>query len=86
MENVLLKTNLLLFGDYSQLNHIDVFWDVFIDMKINKWLTANFSAQMIYDHEIKIEDEDGNTGPRTQLRNVLNVGIGYRFGDKMEKK
>lgn len=86
MENVILKTNLLLFGDYSQFNHIDVFWDVFLDMKINKWLTASFSAQMIYDHEIKIEDEDGNTGPRTQLRNVLNVGIGYRFGDPLEKK
>ncbi|MGK7389833.1 MAG: DUF3078 domain-containing protein [Candidatus Cyclobacteriaceae bacterium M2_1C_046] len=85
MENVFMKTNLLLFGDYSQLRHIDIFYDLFLDMKINKWLTANVGLQMIYDHEIKIEDEDGNVGPRTQLRNVINVGVGYRFGDKLTK-
>lgn len=86
MENVFMKTNLLLFGDYNELSHIDVFYDLFIDMKINKWLTANVGLQMIYDHEIKIEDEDGDVGPRTQLRNVINVGIGYRFGDEPKKK
>lgn len=85
MENVTLKTNLLLFAAYSDLNHIDVFWDLFLDMKINNWLTTNFSAQLIYDHDIDIEDEEGDIGPRTQFRNILNVGVALSFGDKLEK-
>ena len=85
MENVFLKSNLLLFGDYSELSHIDIFWDVFLDLKVNKWLTANISFQTIYDHEIKIADDEGDYAPRTQIRNVINIGIGYRFGDQLKE-
>lgn len=85
MENVNFRTNLLLFSAYSEMSHVDVFWDLFIDMKINRWLTTNFSAQLIYDHDIDIEDDNGNVGPRTQFRNILNVGIALSFGDKLKE-
>lgn len=84
IENVNLKTNLLLFADYSELSHVDIMWDLFIDMKVNKWLSTNFALQMIYDHDIDIVDAEGKIGPRTQIRNVLNVGIAFWFGDKLE--
>jgi hypothetical protein len=86
MENVNLKTSLLLFSAYSEMSHVDVFWDLFLDMQINRWLSANFTLQMIYDHDVDIEDDEGNFGPRTQLRNVLNVGIAFSLGDKPVKE
>lgn len=86
MENVNLKTNLLLFSSYTEVTHIDVFWDLFLDMKINRWLSANFTVQMIYDHDIDIEDGEGDFGPRIQLRNVLNVGLSFSLGDNPVKK
>ena len=86
MENVHLKSNLLLFSAYAEMDHIDVFWDLFLDMKINKWLSTNFTLQMIYDHDIKIEDEDGQAGPAIQLRNMLNVGVVFSVGDELAKK
>lgn len=86
MENVRFKTNLLLFSAYSEMDHIDVFWDLFLDMKINRWLSSNFTLQMIYDHDIDIEDDDGKVGPRMQLRNMLNIGISFSIGDEPVKK
>lgn len=84
MENVNLKTSLLLFAAYNDFSHVDVNFDLFLNFKVNKYITANFSVQTIYDHDIDIEDEDGNVGPRLQLRNVLNIGFVYNFGDKLE--
>ena len=85
MTNVNLKTALLLFGDYEESRHVDVNFDLFLNFKVNKYITTNFSLQAIYDHDIKIEDEDGNVAPRTQLRNVLNIGVVYNFGDPLPK-
>jgi len=84
MTNVNLKTNLLLFAAYDDITHIDVNFDFFLNFKVNEYITTNFSLQAIYDNDIDIEDDDGNIGPRLQMRNTLNVGITYNFGDKLE--
>lgn len=84
MENVNLKTSLLLFAAYNDIRHVDVNFDLFLDFKVNKYISANFTLQTIYDHDIDIEDEDGDVGPRLQLRNVLNIGFVLNFGDKLE--
>lgn len=76
MDNVVVKTNLLLFGDYSKYSEWDVNYDLFIDMKVNKWIATNFLLQMIYDDDIRGNSEkEGVTGPALQLRHVLNVGL-----------
>ncbi len=85
MTNVKLKTRLLLFDAYEELSHIDVNYELTLNLKVNKFITTNFTAQAIYDHDVNIEDSDGNTGPRLQLRNVLNVGVTFNFGEKLKE-
>lgn len=81
-ENVNLKSTLLLFSDYEKPEAVDVNFDLNLNFKVNKYLTTNFLFQLIYDEDIKILQDDGRTVPKTQMRNVLNVGIAYHFGDK----
>lgn len=81
MTNVNLKTNLLLFSAYEEQRHVDVNFDLFLNFKVNKYITTNFTLQAIYDNDVKIEDGD-SMGPRLQLRNVLNIGLTYNFGEK----
>lgn len=81
MPNVDLSTSLSLFSNYfNNPQNIDVNWDVILNMKINDYLSANFSTNMIYDHDILIPvDEQGNSGRRIQLKQVLGVGFSYMF-------
>ncbi|MGB0166114.1 MAG: DUF3078 domain-containing protein, partial [Luteibaculum sp.] len=86
MENVSFQSTLELFSNYSENpQNIDVNWDNLISFKINKFLSASISATIIYDHDIKIpidEDDDGETdysAPRTQLKEVLSLGVQYKF-------
>jgi hypothetical protein len=80
LQNVNLKTKLELFSDYmDHPENIDVFWDVFLAMKINKWLAANLNTTLVYDNNVMITDKDGNTGPRTQFKEVFGVGLTYMF-------
>ncbi|MEQ8573811.1 MAG: DUF3078 domain-containing protein [Fulvivirga sp.] len=86
MTNVNLKTSLLLFDAYDDIEHIDVNFDLFLNFKVNKYITTNFALQTIYDHDIDIEDEDGNVGPRLQMRNVLNIGLTFNFGEPRKEE
>lgn len=81
MPNVDLSTSLSLFSNYfNNPENIDVNWDVSLNMKINDYLSANFSTNLIYDHDILIPvDDQGNTGRRIQLKQVLGVGFSYKF-------
>ena len=83
MENVKLKTNLLLFSSYSKFTNVDIIYDLFINFKVNDFITTNFGLQAIYDDDVDIEDDDGTSGPRLQLRNTLNIGLTFNFGDKL---
>ncbi len=85
MTNVNLKANLLLFGAYEEPSHVDVNFDLFLNFKVNKYITTNFTLQAIYDHDIQIQDGD-SAGPRLQLRNVLNIGLTYNFGEKKREE
>jgi hypothetical protein len=79
-KNVQLGSKLELFSDYLEKpQNIDVDWQTNITMKVNSWLNANISAHLIYDDDIMIMDKDGNTGPRTQFKEVLSVGLSYAF-------
>lgn len=81
MQNVNLTTSLALFSNYfDHPENIDVNWDTSLNMKINEYLSANFSANMIYDHDVLIPlDDQGNSGRRIQLKQVLGVGLSYNF-------
>ena len=80
-KNVNLSTKLELFSDYIENpQNVDVNWDTMINLTINNWLAASFGLQMVYDDNIPITDNDGNTGPRTQIKQLLGVGLTYSIG------
>lgn len=90
-DDISLKTNLNLFADYETIDLVDVNWDATLTMKVNKYITASLALLYIYDHDIKfnIVDEDtgvptGGTGPRSQFSNVINIGFVYNLKNYKE--
>lgn len=86
MKNVNLQSKLELFSNYiEEPLHIDVNWEVLIAMKVNKYISATISTQLIYDHDIDIGVDTNNdgiidkVGPRAQFKEVLGVGLTYKF-------
>jgi hypothetical protein len=79
-KNVTFGSKLELFSDYlKNPQNVDVDWQNLITMKVNNWLNANIAAHLIYDDDIMIMDKDGKTGPRTQFKEILSVGLSYAF-------
>lgn len=86
VKNVNLMSTVDLFSNYlHNPQNIDVNWQVLINMKVNKFLSASITTHIIYDDDIMIpldRNEDGITegkGPRTQFKEVLGVGFSYKF-------
>ena len=87
MENIQLKSRLEFFSNYMENpQNIDVNAEAIITFKVNSWFTASVQANLIYDDDIQIEDADGRTGPRTQFKNVIGVGLAYTMANYKEKK
>lgn len=86
VKNVTLESKFDLFSNYlDQPENIDVHWDVLVNMKVNKHLSANLITNLIYDNDIKIPvDQDGDgtveaTGPRVQFKELFGVGLNLSF-------
>ena len=86
MENVKLQAKLELFSNYSEEpTHIDVNGELLLAFKVNKFISATISAQVLYDHDIDIaidtngDDIPDKVGPRTQFKEVLGIGLNYKF-------
>lgn len=86
MENVSLGTKIDLFSNYLENpQNIDVNWDLVLGMKVNKYISASITTNLIYDDDIDIavdNNDDGvidAVGPRTQFKEVLGVGFSYQF-------
>ncbi|HIP37619.1 MAG TPA: DUF3078 domain-containing protein [Crocinitomix sp.] len=88
MQNVTFKGRLELFSNYfNNPQNIDVNLQTLFNFKINKWLQASWSLNLIYDDDIDItvKDENNNVigfGPRAQIKNVLSLGLSYTFLEK----
>ena len=82
-KNVNLNTKLEMFSDYlNKPENIDVNWDTQINMKVNSWLSAMFGLALVYDNDTPIVDKDGKKGPRTQIKQLLSVGLSYNFKNR----
>jgi hypothetical protein len=87
MKNVNLNTKLELFSNYSEgePENIDVNWEVLIAMKVNKFISATISTQLIYDDDINVSIDNNNdgiideVGPRVQFKEVLGIGLTVKF-------
>lgn len=86
VHNVVLNTKLDLFTNYLENpGNIDVNWEVLLALKVNQYISATLSTQLIYDDDIDItidNNDDGipeAVGPRVQFKEVLGVGLNYKF-------
>jgi hypothetical protein len=86
MENISFQTKLDLFTNYlHNPQNVDVNWECLFSMKVNKFISAMLTTNLIYDDDIKIaidDNDDGiidQTGPRTQFKEVLAIGLSYKF-------
>jgi hypothetical protein len=85
-KNVDAVTNLALFSNYlKNAQNIDVNWDFRLNMKVNKFLSANFLTNLIYDDDILIpvdRNDDGvidSKGRRVQLKQLFGAGLSLKF-------
>jgi hypothetical protein len=93
-KNVTYGTKLELFSNYlDRPQNIDVLWENILAMKVNKFITASITTNMIYDHDIPVPVkrningvEVPGTGPRLQFKQVLAIGLSYKFGNGAVKK
>ena len=81
VENVDAQSVLGLFSNYlKDPQNIDINWDFRVNMKINKFLSANLVTNMIYDHDILIPiDNQGNKARRVQWKQLFGVGLSFKF-------
>jgi hypothetical protein len=42
-------------------------------------VSASAQWNLIYDDDVRITDSDGNTGPRTQFKSVIGIGLSYKI-------
>ncbi len=86
MDNITFQTILELFTNYlNNPQNIDVNWTTLTTFKVNKFISATLSTQLIYDDDIKVlrnyggKDVKGTVGPDVQFKQVLGVGFTYKF-------
>ena len=84
MKNVNLMTKIDLFSNYIENpEKIDVNWEVLVNLKVNKYITASISTNLLYDDDIKFDkDDDGEIdtdGSLVQFKEVLAIGLSIKF-------
>lgn len=87
--NVTFTTKLDLFSNYTENpQNIDVNWTTLLTLKVNKFISANFSSDLIYDDNIKVPfdvnddgvtDADEGVRSKIQFKEILGVGLSYTF-------
>jgi hypothetical protein len=85
MENITILTKLDLFSNYlNNPQNIDVNWETLLTLKVNKFISATLSTQLIYDDDINIAGDTNDDGeieyvPRIQFKEILGIGFSYNF-------
>ncbi|WP_439183806.1 DUF3078 domain-containing protein [Carboxylicivirga taeanensis] len=82
IKNVDVNTRLDLFSNLgNKPQNIDVDWELAFNMKVNSFLSAVASFNLIYDDDIKYVNADKvEEGPRVQFKQLFGFGISYKFG------
>lgn len=91
-KNVNLLAKLNLFNNYTDKDvanrgNIDVNFEGLLSMKVNKFISASISTNILYDNDTKVplyktvngEKIPDGTGRRTQIKEVISVGFAYKF-------
>lgn len=79
VKNVDYRTRVDVYSNYlDDPQNIDVFWNNYFYMKVNKWLMVNYSFDLIYDDDVKLFGPLKNKAA-TQLRSQLGVGVAAKL-------
>ena len=82
LQNTNINSTLNFFSDYlGTPKNIKVYWDLFVDSKINKYFSVNLRTNLVYDDDILIANKEGELAPRLQLKEIFSVGFSYTFGN-----
>ncbi len=77
MKNVGLITELGLFTNYlKNPEKVDVDWKIGINMKVNKYISAQLSTQMLYDFDTK---DPVDNKAKVQFKELFGVGFSFKF-------
>jgi len=84
MKNVNFLTKLDLFSNYlKNPQNVDVNWETLIVLKVNEFISATINTVLLYDDDIlvKVDEGDGEAimGRRAQFKEVIGVGLTYKF-------
>ena len=86
LENVTLTTQADFFSDYlHNFGTIDVNWNLILLMKVNKFITATVTTNLIYDEDISIvlnrnnAGEPVHIGPAVQFKETIGIGLTYTY-------
>ncbi len=78
-KNVAYRSRVDVFSNYvDDPQNIDVFWNNYFELKVNNWLSANYSFDLVYDDDVKMFGPTKNKAA-TQLRSQLGVGFVAKF-------
>lgn len=72
-----------LFSNYLRdPQNIDVYMTNVLLLKATKLITVSFSLDMIYDNDVTSISKEGTPGgPKLQLKQLLGIGLAYRFSN-----
>jgi Protein of unknown function (DUF3078) len=81
LKNVTLDTKIDFFSNYlDNPQHVDINWDMLLIFKVNEFLSASLQTQLIYDYDIKFENESsGEPEARVQFKELFGLGLTYSF-------
>lgn len=95
MENITVNSLARLYTDYlNKFGNVDVEWEVNLDFKINKYISAILGSHIRYDDDIKVEvtrNEITNEvivveGPKLQWKQLLGIGFVLNLDDLKKEK
>ncbi len=86
-ENMQLNNRISLYTDYlASFGNVDIDWELNIKLTVNEYVNATIGTHVIYDDDIKFDEEIATDGtiiqagkPRIQFKQLLGVGVAYNF-------
>jgi Protein of unknown function (DUF3078) len=83
IKNVLYKGKMDLFSDYRHNpGNVDMYFTNFFNFKINKFLSATYELDMIYDDDVKLFGKYG-TSPALQVKSLIGIGFSLPLSSVM---
>lgn len=74
-KNVTYRGKMDLFSDYTNNPaNVDMYFTNLFAFKINKWLSATYSLDMIYDDDVRLFGKN-KTSPGLQLKSLIGIGF-----------